>query len=525
MGNLSLRDYIRILFRRKMIILITFISVIFFTVVGLLFKVPEYESQVKLMLSLKESSIKALSPESGVVDTECEVVLTYPILKRALIQLKYHKRPKDYILQYCPKLTRPFFKWHLDVMEAINKLLEDPDAQKPNPEFIYQEGVTALRDILEVKTIKGTDLFSIYALDYDSEESARIANVVSHSYIIFDLKRQLAELTVKLEDQDPNIIQLRSMIYRMERNLDKEDLFNIENLGLSSVKIVEAANPPVKPKGLPKVILLILSAVAGMILGFILAFVFEYLDDTVKGPEDIEDYFNLPLLGFIPKAKIKNYCYNYDMKDIIKPKKVQAAYENLADEIYLTLNKDNFKVVHIASTISNADISRIIAGIGVILSSKNKYNVLIIDTNLRNPSLQIIFGLDPKFNFNNFLGNKDQKPVIQKITENLSLLPVSATAYSPAVIFNSERMQKFIFDAKKEYDIILINSSSMKNNNDSYMISALTDGVIYIINEGQDRRQAIKSKIASLQDKKIKFFGAILNNRTFVIPEMLIKWI
>jgi Mrp family chromosome partitioning ATPase len=521
----SFRDYLRILLKRKWTVIVTFLSAILFTFLGLQFKIPEYQSQVKLMLTANDGSVRVASADSSLADTECEVMTTYPILKRVVEELNYHRRPKYYSLDYCSKLSRPVFKWFIDTQEKINRLLEGPNAGRVNPEVLLQQGVAQLLDNLKVKPITNTDLCSVFVLDYDPVESARLANMISHAYVLFSLKRRLAELNVTLGAQHPNVVELRTMINRMEKRLDNPSLFNVENLGFSNVKIVEAALPPVKPKGLPKVILMALAAVGGLGLGFVLVFVFERFDDTVRGPDDIKAYFNLPLLGSIPKTRTRKYRYHRETSALLTPKKAHFAYENLAAEIHLAIQEKQLKVVHVASALPNTDVTPIVAALGAAMAAAGKTRVLILDANLRNPSLQKLFGTEPEFHMDDFLGDQYQKPAFHKLTENLSVLPAAVSKHNPSAIYHSEKMKRFMAECKTQFDVILLNSSSLKKNNDGMILSTLADAVVYIINEGQERKQAVAAILASLQSKKINLIGVILNNRTFVIPKLFIKWL
>lgn len=520
----TLRDYLRIFLKWKIVIGVTFFSVVFFTVLGLQFKIPEYESEVKLLISANDDSQRMASADTSPAETECEVVASYPVLRRAVQELGYHLRPNYYPLDYCSKLARPVLKWLIDLNERIGRMLEDPASGKINPEADYMKGVLKLRDNLKVKPITNTDLFSIFVLDYDPAEAARIANMISHAYILFELKKHLAVLAATLEDQNPKVAGLRSLISQMERKLDSSSLFSVENLGFSNIKIVQAALPPIKPK-LPKALVLVLAIPAGVFLGFVLVFVFERFDDTVRGPDDIKTFLNLPLLGSIPKARRSQYRFRPQTGVWNTPKKVRHSFENLAAEVYWSVQEQGVKVVQIASALPNKEVAPILTSLGAALAATGKIKVLLLDANLRNPSLHKLFGIVPQFHLGEFLEKKGREPKIQKISENLFVLPAAAAAHSPVAVFQSEKLGKFIEGCKTEYDIILLNSSGLKKNHDGLAALALADGVVYVVNEGQERRQAVATAIASLLNKKTNFLGVILNNRTFVIPGLLLKWL
>ena len=101
-GKVTLRDYLKIYFRRKAIIAGSFISVLAVAAFSTLLETPVYEAQVTMLISAEkkiEAAYYSRTERSGqneIAQTQSEIVTSYPVLKRVVEALDLHKRPKDY---------------------------------------------------------------------------------------------------------------------------------------------------------------------------------------------------------------------------------------------------------------------------------------------------------------------------------------------------------------------------------------------------------------------------------------------
>ena len=115
--------------------------------------------------------------------------------------------------------------------------------------YLYQLALENLRENVKVDPVQDTNIFTITVTDYDPIGAAVMANIVSRSYIIFDLEQQLAEMQQKYGEKNLAISQLQDNIKAMTQNLTGQPLDNVEAIGPASVKIIEQAYPPIEPLG------------------------------------------------------------------------------------------------------------------------------------------------------------------------------------------------------------------------------------------------------------------------------------
>ena len=431
--------------------------------------------------------------------TQSEIVKSNPVIERAVRAIGLYERPLDYEKRFCSNFKKPLIDFQ--VSKFKKKLAPLTEEQKKA--FRFRLAVEELKKNIKVEPIRDTNLFTISVRDFSPLVAAIIANIVSRSYVIFDLEQQLAELQLKYGKKHLSVIQMRDNIEKMKKGLNGKPLSNIEAIGPASVKIIEQAQIPLKPAGPSKYLTIILALVMSLFLGVMLAFMLEYIDQTFKSPQDIEAFLNIPFLGSIPRKK----------------KLRKESLHNLSSQIYLLMKDKNLKSLLLTSALPKEGTTTIVANLAKHLSQKQGHKVLIIDANLRNPSMHKAFKISDKSGLADVLeGRTSFERAVQDIGSNLNVLTAGKTELNPITLLDSHRMSELLKTARERYEIVLIDGANLKDSKDSIILANYVDSICFIINEGKTRRQVVKSAMASLEQKKVSLLGAILNNRTFVIP-------
>ncbi|MBE7445029.1 MAG: polysaccharide biosynthesis tyrosine autokinase [Planctomycetia bacterium] len=541
----NLRDYIRVIFRHKAVIITSFITVTVSAIVGLELKTPTYESKVKLLVTAQK---QVESPYyrglgggegGGISTTQSEIVISNPVIERAVKVLKLDERPFDYEKNFCS----PLRAWAIDIRQKMHEMLrkvseikhflpeqegalsqvENQDASVAK-EVLWQPdafrwAVEGLKSRIKVEPIGGTDLFTIEVKDFSPVAAAMIANVVSRSYIIFDLEQQMAEFQLQYGEKHPIVVQLGSGIDKITKNLTGVTLPAIEAIGPASVKIIEQALVPISPAGISKGLVLLLATVMSLFLGVMLAFGFEYVDQTFKSPQDVETFLNLPLLGSIPRKGFRNNTLIADSKRMsafIPP------YQNLSDQIYLLMKDKNLKSIMITAASPFEGSTTITANLVNFLANKAGHKVMIIDANLKAPVIHNIFNVPDNTGLANVLEGKiSSEKAACDLGPNLTVLSAGNTSLNPTPLLDSTRMANVIKAAKEKYEMVFIDYANLRSFKDACVLSPHIDGIILVVSEGKTRHHTIKPLLAPLKHKKANLLGVILKNRTYVIPKMI----
>lgn len=565
----NVRNIVAIIFRQKHLIIIIAPVIIIAVYLFLLLRTPVYVASVKMHIVGKSQVSADFYYDigaRGIHRTQMAIVKSNPVIRRAVIALKLDKRPLDYEKSFCHPFKNIIIERRTkNIKDKISKL--SPEKQR---EFFITYAMDMLRDNLETELIRGTDLFQIYIRDYSTVNAISIANVISRSYVIFDLQQQLAELTQKYGLQHPSVRQLRDNIFRMTEKLSGEQLSELEAYGTASVKIIEQASSNNQPIGTPKTQIFLIAIIGSLLAGVGLAFVYDlFLNQTFKSPDEIVKYSGLPLLGSIPIKKKKDRML-IDM-DSFNPSKSDLQFsdffEDLSDQLLIYMKVNNQKSILITSAFPKGGASITSANIALCLSQKMGIRTLLIDANFRNPMINKLFNLNEGPGLANMLEEgklieyhsnsntednteisaksktnnppkkqkEDQqenvnKPIkiklsdaIHQIDSKLNILQAGKASMSPLTLLNDSKLDSILKVLKADYDIVIIDSTNLKNFKDPGILSSHVDGVALVVNDGKERRQIVINSISYIKQKKGNPLGIILNRRRFPIPEIIYK--
>jgi len=519
--NTTLRDYVRILFRQKWVIIITCVTVITTVFLGLKLKTRVYEAQVKMLISAEKQIDSPYyrdilgNRNVEIALTQSEIVKSNPVIERVVKALKLYERPLDYEKAYCT----PF---KVKLIEAAAKRREEKLKQysyKQRQALRFRIAVEGLKKSINVEPVRDTNIFTIATRDYSPVGAAIIANVVSRSYVIFDLEQQLAELQLKYGDKHLAVRQLKDNIRDMEKDLNGEPVSDIEAIGPASVKIIEQASVPLESAGPSKMMTFILAVLMAPVLGIMLAFIFEYMDHTFRSPSDMETCLGIPFLGSLPRKRLLERKV---VGDSDGTSTYIRAYRNLADQIYLLIKDKEMRSLVLSSTLAGEGTTAVTANLALYMSSKLGHRVLVMDANFRHPMLHKVLKKKNGKGLSNILaGDAYFNESVQKNGSTLSVLTAGNSPLNPITLLDTPRMAALMKDAREKYDIILIDAPQMKDYKDAAMTASYSDGMVLVIEEGYARKEVVKSVVDPLLTKKVNILGAVLNNRTFEIPRVI----
>ncbi len=329
---------------------------------------------------------------------------------------------------------------------------------------------------------------------------------------------------------------LNSLVERRNETLVSARL---EGFKTSNITIIDRAEVPKKPVSPKKKLNLILAFLIGLFGGVGLCFVLEYLDNTIKGPEDVEKLVGLPSLGIIPylpsdeegerKTGSKHYGYSYGEKSEKKDEAVEVKRIELVNHLYPNLSiSEDYKTVRTSILLSHADNppktllftsslpreGKTVTVVNMAVSfSQLDEKVLVVDADLRKPRLHRIFKARNTGGLSSYLtGKLSLKDIILKTSiPNIWLLPSGPIPPNPAELLNSKKMKEMLEEIKKGYDIILIDTPPVLAVIDTLIVSNLVDCIVFIIKAGKTTKKPFRNSIEELRRAKSKIIGVVFN--------------
>lgn len=304
--------------------------------------------------------------------------------------------------------------------------------------------------------------------------------------------------------------QLYDMLLKRlkETNVFEEN----RTINIHVIDYAETPKSPVKPKLKRN---LFLAVIVGLFMGVGMAFFIEYLDNTIKNPEDLERFFKFPYLGPVPHFDIKNPDSVWPELIVLNEPRSSAseAYRGLRTGVLFSTPGHSPRSVLITSPAVGEGKTITCANLAAVMAQSGS-KVLLLDTDMRRPRLHRIFGVKNEQGMSNLLvGEGEWKNFrIKTAITNLDFIPSGPISPNPAELVGSERMQNLMNEFGKEYDRIVMDSAPVAAVTDPVLLSCLVDGVILVIRAGVTNKNIIANGIRQLKDIQTPILGAVLNN-------------
>ncbi len=167
--------------------------------------------------------------------------------------------------------------------------------------------------------------------------------------------------------------------------------------------------------------------------------------------------------------------------------------------------------------------SRICVRVAETLARNIRGSVCLVEANLRSPALPEMFGTTNHHGLTDALLQEGPirsfaKPVRG---DRLWLLSCGSLAADSSNLLNSERLKARFAELRKEFDFVLIDAPPLTPYADAIALAQLTDGFVLVLEANSTRREAALKVAENLRASRIQVLGAVLNKRTFPIPELL----
>lgn len=336
------------------------------------------------------------------------------------------------------------------------------------------------------------------------------------------LSERVAELKTQVLDLrgrsiDYNILQREVDTLRTQYDalLERYKAISIiSGVGSSQVSILDRAQIPFAPfqpnlrAALTRAILLSMALALG------LALLVEYIDDTIKTPDDVTGKLGLRILGVIPKYKSKE-----KITDLLNQPKspVSEAFSSARTAIHFsTMNNSTKSILLTASKPGEGKTTCAIAVASSFAAIGQR--VLIIDADMRRPSFSYdeeqSRGLSGVLSDDAYLHGQ----IVAGPAPNLFLLPAGEMPPNPAELLGGAKIVQMIKEACDEYDLVIVDSPPAQPFSDAQSLSAICDATILVVQSGGTHRQMARRTLDRLFSSNANVIGCVLtkfNNKRY----------
>ncbi|MGB7070314.1 MAG: polysaccharide biosynthesis tyrosine autokinase [Pyrinomonadaceae bacterium] len=300
----------------------------------------------------------------------------------------------------------------------------------------------------------------------------------------------------------------------------------------NNISVVEIAVPSEVPVSPRRVMTVAAALILSTLFGMGLALFLEYLDDTIRTTEEIENYIQLPALAAIPTidASPKRRLLlvgSSDDDDQPPPhssllisddprSSLAEAFRQLRTSILLSTAGHAPKSLLITSSLPGEGKTTTATNTAISLAQTGA-KVLIIDADMRRPRLHSVFDMNNGEGLSTLLSSEFDEREIESVIKydeasKLHILSAGPVPPNPAELIGSEQMAKLLKLFQSKYTHVVVDSPPIASFTDGVLIASLVDGVILVVHAGKSSRQIVRRSRQQLQEIGAKIFGVVLNN-------------
>lgn len=352
----------------------------------------------------------------------------------------------------------------------------------------------------EVQTIKDSHKGAYEtALSQEVEMKARIETLRTET---LDLQKQLIQYNILKREVETN----RSLYEGLLQRYKQVDV--AAGVSANNVFVVDKAERPHSPSSPRLSRAILLSFALGLGAGLAAAYVVEQLDDTVRAPEELEQLSGLAMLGVIPRID-KGTAIEAEMAD---PRSgVSEAYRSLCTALQFSTEAGLPKTLCITSagpaegkSVTSLAIAAHFANLG--------FKVLVVDGDLRNPSLHTKLGLGNSVGLSNYLSGGCSPPDAFQKTHipNLAFMASGPLPPSAADLLGGPKLHSLLAVGLEVFDLIILDGPPVMGLADATLLSSAASATVFIAGAGQARTGQVRGALKRLQFARGQIIGAVL---------------
>ncbi|MFZ5882112.1 MAG: polysaccharide biosynthesis tyrosine autokinase [Chloroflexota bacterium] len=409
--------------------------------------------------------------------------------------------------------------------QLSNQNLQQQIAQAEEQITEVQQNMNALQKEIDELRRKGT--FTAEAKAALAEKQAQMEQMQS----IFDLYQQAyanlvvlgsAGMNTHNDQTSQRISQLQSTL-SLYQQIYVNLLNNLETVRFSRLQNTQSVdqiempvkpdwNNPISPQPIRDGML---AGTVGLALAGLIIFLIEYLDDSIKTPEDVERFLELPLIGYIAEMQSSNKGDASQVYVSRQPRSpVSEAFRSLRTNLEFTAVDHPLHTILVTGAEAGDGKSTIAANLAAIFAQGGK-RVLLMDCDLRRPRVHRFLGIQNRIGLTDlFRDGLDVDSVIHQWgdvnSKSMSVITSGSLPPNPAELLGSHKMSSILADLTSRVDVVIIDSPPSLVS-DAQILAAKVDGVLLVVQPGKTHAGAARAMREQLDRAGARVVGAVFN--------------
>lgn len=357
---------------------------------------------------------------------------------------------------------------------------------------------------VQLRTIAGdirSSIRSQYEIAANQERSLQ-AEVTGLTSDVLDLRNRSIQYNILQRELDTTRTLYEGLLQRYK------EVGVTGGLTANNISVVDFATPPREPSK-PSILLnMALAAFMGLGLGVLGALVLEALDETLATPDDVEKKLGIPLIGLIP-------LLDNEETPLAGLSNIRSAFSEAYYSLRTALQfatQDGAPSSLLVSSAGAAEGKSTTAYAVALNLARVGKRVLLVDGDLRNPSLHRTLGVENDRGMSNLLsGSADlEAAVLRTRQENLFFIPCGPLPPNPAELWGGDRLRQFLAEARNSFDHVVIDGPPVLGFADAPILAAAVNGTLFVLESRGTRRGQARGALRRLQVGRARLLGAVL---------------
>lgn len=538
--ELDLSYCINLVFKRFwLLVAMVALGLVAAVLVNLLMR-PAYKATALMMINQEDAGKIDATPYGSFASEEDYYRTQYQLLQsRSLLSKVYTKMKLGQVEEFANPNGLKKLEKSLDVAPITRSRLVNVSATAYDPslaaDIVNTLTDTFVADNVSNRVFMGQDVIAALESTERSSAEQELLNSmpqVVNSDFIKTLKQQAARLTAerarllaKYTTQHPDVISVQNQLAAVDAQINTETRRLVQSIKIelsgqfsgNNIRVIDPAVTPEKPVRPRKLINLAIGLLGGGLLGLMLVFVLEFLDQSVKSSEDLEEKLGLPFLGVVPYEKLKKKESEY--ATLLKDGNFLVAenVRNVRTMLDFALAGAHNAPLLITSSLQGEGKSYLSSNLLVAMAQTGK-KVLLVDGDLRRARVHRVFKLSTEKGLSN-IWDADPKKAdyaanIQAVKDvpNLFVMTSGQRPPNPAELLNTPKLADFIAWATQHYDQVVVDCPAIMPVSDTLLWGKYIPRAVFVIKYGQTNAKLAQLALDKLQKAGIKVLGAVIGH-------------
>lgn len=488
----SLRDYLRVLARRKLVVLVAVVATVGAALGLSALQNPVYEAEAQMLVNTRPTETvfndgtQSVGDPVRAVATEMKILESQPVAERVRANLGLSSPPPDVIGTV------------VDATDVVNVTVRSGD---PTTARIVADAY--VQAYIQIKQEGVVD-----SLRSASSELEKKVLELQGEIDALDKQVTAVPAAQQATTQGDLASQRRSLVDQQTVFKQRLDQLQVNAaLATGSAQVVRHAAQPSSPVEPRPTRTAAMAAVVGLLIGLGGALAIDHFDDSIRTEEDVERAVGLPVLAMVPVDPPP------DARPIAISRGGDFAvetYKNLRASLQFLGLDFTLKVIQVTSPVSGEGKTTTASNLAVVFAAAG-HRVILIDADLRKPRVHEVFSLPQSEGLTSVLLGEPYQPLVHTPVANLDVLTSGPQPPNPSEVVGGRQMRALVETLAADYDYVIVDSAPVLPVSDSVGLASLCDGVLLVAQAAKTSKRQASDSANLLARSQTPLLGVVLN--------------